>query len=387
MNVIQNRAHDSHMSRTGCPGIIMACAPVTCMIITGPGGIGLSPGLWELRDPGIVVTWDRSSKRSQFRSTRRQRIWWAVRVGRDRRARIPCSARCKKRGVRSSQEYGVAELGADGPARHSSLLSPSCWTGPPPIPRCGPPRATNRITRSSRRSLPQEAARGFWIRAWGQREPALQGTGRLGSPAQCGVAAQGWIGHPGHLSLCELMLNRIPDPDVGAMRSVTRWASRYAASDPIVPPLSKGRRTWFINASNKTLATVPFPAGMIGRSLRPQIRVRHERSGVMTVCDQFRRPLGLSCSTADGPTPRWARQRSQNTESSITAARPSSSTDAGDAPTSTRLLRLTGRGSRDHPRGRIRPTRARNKTKNETTFARYWGNKTRRNMPVALLPE
>ena len=69
-------------------------------------------------------------------------------------------------------------------------------------------------------------------------------------------------------------------------------------------PLSKGRRTWFINASNKTLATGPFPAGMIGRSLRPQIRVQHERSGVVTAGDQFRRPLGLSCWMADGPTPR-----------------------------------------------------------------------------------
>ena len=35
------------------------------------------------------------------------------------------SARCKKRGVRSSQEYGVAELDTDVPARRSSLLSPA----------------------------------------------------------------------------------------------------------------------------------------------------------------------------------------------------------------------------------------------------------------------
>jgi hypothetical protein len=48
-------------------------------------------------------------------------------------------------------------------------------------------------------------------------------------------------------------------------------------------PLWKGRRTWFINASNRTLAAMPFQAGMIGRSLRPQIRVRHEWSGVVTV--------------------------------------------------------------------------------------------------------
>ena len=103
------------------------------------------------------------------------------------------SARHEKRGVRSSQEYDVAELGTDGPARRSSSLSPAWWTGPPPIPRRGPPRTTNRMTRPPRRSPPQEAACGFWIRAWGQREPALQGTGRSNDPAQRpGHSRVGW---------------------------------------------------------------------------------------------------------------------------------------------------------------------------------------------------
>ncbi len=186
-----------------------------------------------------ISAWDRSAEWSQSRSTRRQRSWWPARAGRDPRAHPPRSARCEKRGVRSSQEYGVAELGVDGPARRSSLLSPACWNGPPPIPRCGPPRATNRMTRSSRRSPPQEAAHGFWIRAWGQREPALQGTSRLSSSARCGVAAQGWIGHPGHSFSLELILHRTPDPDVGALRLVTRKVSRNAASGPIVPPCRK----------------------------------------------------------------------------------------------------------------------------------------------------
>jgi hypothetical protein len=90
------------------------------------------------------------------------------------------------------------------------------------------------------------------------------------------------------------MLHRTPDPDVDALCLVKRWASRNAASGSIASPLSKGRGAWFIDASNKTLATVPFPPGMIGRSLRPQIRVEHERSGVVTADDQFRRALGLS---------------------------------------------------------------------------------------------
>ena len=148
----------------------------------------------------------------------------------------------------------MAELGVDGPARRSSLLSPACWNGPPPIPRCGPPRATNRMTRSSRRSPPQEAAHGFWIRAWGQREPALQGTSRLSSSARCGVAAQGWIGHPGHSFSLELILHRTPDPDVGALRLVTRKASRNAASGPIVPPCRKDAAR-----SSSTHRTRPWP--------------------------------------------------------------------------------------------------------------------------------
>ena len=106
------------------------------------------------------------------------------------------SARHEKRGVRSSQEYGVAELGTDGPVRHSSLLSPAWWSGPPPIPCRRPPRTTNRMTRPPRRSPPQEAARGFWIRAWGQREPALQGSGRSNGPARSPGPLEGGLDVP-----------------------------------------------------------------------------------------------------------------------------------------------------------------------------------------------
>ena len=51
----------------------------------------------------------------------KRRLWlrWCRRIAQRH------SARCEKRGVRSSQECGVAELGTDGPARRSSLLSPA----------------------------------------------------------------------------------------------------------------------------------------------------------------------------------------------------------------------------------------------------------------------
>jgi hypothetical protein len=91
----------------------------------------------------------------------------------------------------------VAKLETDGPARRSCLLSSAWWTGPPPIPRRGPPRATNRMTRPPRRSPPQEAARGFWIRAWGQREPAERANGRLIYPGTMpGCSRIGWTSPP-----------------------------------------------------------------------------------------------------------------------------------------------------------------------------------------------
>ena len=116
----------------------------------------------------------------------------------DRRVRPRRSARCQKRGVKSNRELGVAKLGTDAPARRSRWLSPAWWTGPPPIPRCAPPRATNRMTRPPRLSPPQEAARGFWIRAWGQRGPALQGTGHSNDPARWMGLLEGGLDDPRH---------------------------------------------------------------------------------------------------------------------------------------------------------------------------------------------
>jgi hypothetical protein len=52
------------------------------------------------------------------------------------------------------------------------------------------------MTRSSRRSPSQEAARGFWIRAWSQREPTKQGTSRLSSPARGARLRKGGLDIP-----------------------------------------------------------------------------------------------------------------------------------------------------------------------------------------------
>jgi len=129
------------------------------------------------------------------------------------------------RGVRSNSACGVAERGADGPARRSSSLSRAWRTEPPPIHSPQTAAGHDRMTRSSRRSSPQGTACGFRIRAWGQREPADQGTGRLSDRTRCRFA-QGWAGHPCHSRRMQLTSHRTPDPDVDAPRLVRRWSNR-----------------------------------------------------------------------------------------------------------------------------------------------------------------
>src|SRR6516164_474042 len=167
----------------------------------------------------IAGGWDRSARWSHFRSGSGQRQRSADRAWGDRCVRQRRSARCEQRGVNANLELGVAERGTDGPARRSCWLSPAWWPGPPPIPRYGPPRATNRMTRPPRRSSPREAARGFWIRAWGQREPALQGTGRSKDPARWLGLLEGGLDDPRHSRQYQLASHRTPDPDVEALCS------------------------------------------------------------------------------------------------------------------------------------------------------------------------
>jgi hypothetical protein len=167
---------------------------------------------------GQPKPWDRSPEWSQFRSAGRQRCERMYRMRLNRRVRRYRSARCEKRGVKSDQGFGVATLGTDGPARRSRWLIPAWWTRPPPIPRCVPPRATNRMTRPPRRSPPQEAARGFWLRAWGQRGHALQRTGRSNDPARSLGLLEGGLDDPRHSRQSQLTSHRTPDPNAEVPR-------------------------------------------------------------------------------------------------------------------------------------------------------------------------
>jgi hypothetical protein len=175
------------------------------------------------------------------------------------------------------------------------LLSLAWWMGPPPIPRRGPPRATNRMTRSSRRSPPQGTACGFWIRAWGQREPADQGTGRLNGRAQWQGSLKGRLDIPATHAGCNSL--RIEHP----IRTLTdrAWSRAEPAGIAVSAHMAlsqlKTRRPWFISRSNKALATVPFLSKVVCRRPKPEFRAEHERPGFLTACDHLEQPQGLPC--------------------------------------------------------------------------------------------
>ena len=97
------------------------------------------------------------------------------------------SARRQVRGVWSAGSHGVTGQGADGPARRSCSTSRALGTGPPPIHSPQTAAGHHRMTRSPSRSSSLGAAGESGIRAWGQREPARQGTGRLSGSAR-------WLG-------------------------------------------------------------------------------------------------------------------------------------------------------------------------------------------------
>ena len=157
---------------------------------------------------------------------------WVIRVQRDRRVQRRRSARVETRGIRSNSACGVAKLGADGPARRLSSVSRACWTEPPLIRSPRGITSHNRIVRPPRQSSSQGTACGSWTRAWGQREPTHERTGRLRSPERQQLS-QGWAGHPFQSRRIQLTSHQTPDPDVDTSRLVTRWSNRhlYMSSD------------------------------------------------------------------------------------------------------------------------------------------------------------
>ena len=91
------------------------------------------------------------------------------------------------------------------------LGEPARWTGPPPVRS---PRATlgrDRLARSPRRSSSQGTACGSWTRAWGQREPAHDRTGRLKkSPARWPGSLKGGLDIPSTHARCNSLRGEHP---------------------------------------------------------------------------------------------------------------------------------------------------------------------------------
>ena len=152
--------------------------------------------------------------RDEFRSTGRQGAGGCMSVRHDRCVCPRRSARCQKRGVRSSQELGVTKLGTDGPARRSRFLTPAWWTGPPPIPRRGPPRATNRMTRPPRRRPRRKLLADSGSEPGVNAGPLFQGTGRSNDPARLLGVLEDPLDDRRHSRQNQLTSHRTPDPNV-----------------------------------------------------------------------------------------------------------------------------------------------------------------------------
>ena len=120
---------------------------------------------------------------------------------------------------------------------------------------------------------------------------------------------------------------------------------------------------------------------MIDRSLRPQIRVQHERSGVVKADDQSRRLLGLACRIADGPMPRSRDVAFELSGFSIASAQPSSNTDVEESMPRASDRHLTPAAqfpSNDVDSLGHLVAHRKNKTKIETNFAAILGKLDRK---------
>jgi hypothetical protein len=141
------------------------------------------------------------------------------RVGRDQRILRRRSARYDKRGVRSDQGLGVAKLGTDGPARRSRWLSSAWWTGPPPIPRRGPPTGHKQDDQTAKAKPPAgscsrilgQSLRPTRVRPSGNRPPER--------PSTIAGPDRGWAGRSPPLTPKQLASHRTPDPNVDVPRS------------------------------------------------------------------------------------------------------------------------------------------------------------------------
>ena len=108
----------------------------------------------------------------------------------------------------------MVKLGTDGPARRSRLVKSGVVDRATAYSSPRTAAGHKQDDQAAKSKPPQEAARGFWIRAWGQREPALQGTGHSSDPARWLGLLEGGLDDPRHSRQNQLTSHRTPDPDV-----------------------------------------------------------------------------------------------------------------------------------------------------------------------------
>ena len=131
------------------------------------------------------------------------------------------AAKC---GIKSNPTCGVAEQGADGPARRSSSVSRTWWTGPPPssfTAGCRGPLQDGQAAKA--KPLTRSCLR-FWTRAWGQRDSLMNkpaaGLALLGLQ---GFSRVGWTSLPTTSNFSSLRREH-PSWTLDASLRVTRWA-------------------------------------------------------------------------------------------------------------------------------------------------------------------
>src|SRR5271157_2798263 len=129
------------------------------------------------------------------------------------------------RGVRSNSECGIAELGADGPARHSISVGRTWRTGPPPSSFAAGCRGPRQDGQAAKTKLLRRSCLRFWTRAWGQREFADKRTGHLKQRPKTGL-------EPSKVVLYHFAQHSVRHGD-----PLERYGGRYNA-----PPLASRHR-------------------------------------------------------------------------------------------------------------------------------------------------
>ena len=168
--------------------------------------------------------------------------------------------------------------------------------GPPPIHLPQTTTGRYRMTRPTRRSSSRETACGVWIRAWGQREPAVQGTGRLNRSAPWLGWLKGGLDIPAPCADCGSFPREHP------LKSWTRhaWsrAGRIRRCSSRLTSLAPLRRHAARGSSAHRTRPCPQRRSRQGWSAvfpKLQFRDQHERLGFPTANDHVERPLGRAC--------------------------------------------------------------------------------------------